>query len=179
MVAVDPKELAEMIVRWNRDSEYQRLAMIDPANQYSVKKLAEWGEKDQEKDPPEFYYFAIRDLKDGRLLGSCGLGGDIYPSGEAFVGIGIGNRQDWNKGFGTDAMLVLLRYGFNELNLRRVALSTFEHNARGIRSYEKAGFVCEGRMREFNLRDGRRGDIVFMGVLREEWLAKENEISSR
>jgi len=178
LAAVDAKELADVIVKWNRDSEYQRLAMIEPANQYSVKKLAEWGEKDQEKDPPEFYYFAIRDLENDRLLGSCGLGGDIFPNGEAFVGIGIGNRQDWNKGYGTDAMKVLLRYAFEELNVRRVALSALENNARGIRSYEKAGFLYEGKSRGTIQRAGRRWDDVFMGILRDEWLAKEHEISS-
>jgi len=171
---VDPREIAEATVRWNRDSEYQRLAMIEPANQYSLKMLTEWGEKDQEKDPPGFYFFAIRELTTDRLLGSCGLGGDFYPHGEGFVGIVIGRREDWNKGYGTDAMLVLLGFAFEEFNLRRVALSTFEHNLRGVRSYEKAGFIYEGKQRAYVLRDGQRNSVVFMGILREEWFALAN-----
>jgi RimJ/RimL family protein N-acetyltransferase len=176
LVAVDPKEIAEAMVRWNRDSEYQRLAMIEPANQHSVKKFIEWAEKSQEKDPPEFYYFSIRKLGDDRLLGSCGLGGDFFPQGEAFVGIGIGERQDWNKGYGTDAMKVILRYAFEELNLRRVSLTVMENNRRGICSYEKAGFMVEGKLRRSILREGQRWNDVLMGILREEWLAKANQV---
>ena len=61
-----------------------------------------------------------------------------------------------------------------EMNLRRVSLNVFEYNPRGIRSYEKAGFRHEGRQRQYLNRDGRRWDIVYMGILREEWMA-ENE----
>ena len=59
---------------------------------------------------------------------------------DAFVGLGIGETEYWNKGYGTDVMNVLLRYAFMELNLLRVTLSVFEYNPRAIRSYEKAGF---------------------------------------
>jgi len=174
LAAVEPKEIVEATVRWNRDSEYQRFAMLEPANLISTKRLTEWAEKDQEKEPPAFFYFAIRTLDGDRLIGSCGMGGDIYPHGEGFVGIGIGDRQDWNKGYGTDAMQVLLSFAFNELNLRRVSLSVLNHNARGIRSYVKAGFVREGIQRGSVLREGQRWDDVFMGILREEWLANKN-----
>jgi RimJ/RimL family protein N-acetyltransferase len=71
-------------------------------------------------------------------------------------------------------MKVILRYAFRELNLRRVALDTFEYNPRAIRSYEKIGFVHEGRAREYLWRDGRRWDLIFMGILREEWLATDS-----
>jgi RimJ/RimL family protein N-acetyltransferase len=58
-----------------------------------------------------------------------------------------------------------------EQNLRRVSLDTFEYNPRAIRSYEKAGFVYEGRARQYLLREGKRWDLIFMGILRQEWLA--------
>ena len=112
-------------------------------------------------------------LEDDRLIGYIGLEGDIFPHGEAFVGIGIGERELWGKGYGTDAMKVILRYAFQELNLRRVSLDTFEYNPRAIRSYEKAGFVHEGRAEDFLYREGRRWDLIFMGILREEWLTKD------
>ncbi len=177
LAAVEPKEMAEAVLRWNQDSEYQRLGLIEPANQYSLKKLTEWAENSQEKDPPMGHEFAIRTLEEDRLVGLCRLGGDFLPHGEGFVGIGIGERLQWNKGYGTDAMMVLLRYAFHELNLRRVALSVSLNNPRAIRSYEKVGFVYEGKMRNFFLRDGQRGDIVFMGVTRDEWLAVVKQAS--
>jgi len=171
LVAVDPIEMAEASIRWGRDSEYLRYAMIEPVNQYSTRMVTNWIKKDQEVDPPGRCEFAIRSVDGDRLIGTCGLGGDFYPHGEAFVGIGLGEREQWGKGYGTDAMLVILRYAFQELNLRRVTLSVSGYNPRAIRSYEKAGFVHEGLSHNFFLRDGKRWDIVFMGILREEWQA--------
>jgi len=173
LTAEDPQVLADVCSRWNSDSEYLRLLDARSANQFSAKKIAEWLEKEMEKDPPTEYLFAIRTLEGDHLIGWLDLEGDLFPHGEAFVGIGIGEREFWGKGYGTDAMKVILRYAFQELNLRRVALDTFEYNPRAIRSYEKAGFVHEGRAREFLNREGRRWDLIFMGILREEWLAKD------
>jgi RimJ/RimL family protein N-acetyltransferase len=170
LTAEDPKVIAEANVRWARDSEYMRLLDSSPSAPVSGKKIIEWVEKDFEKDPPSEYYFMIRSLADERLIGLIGLDGNIVPHGDAFVGIGIGERELWGKGYGTDAMRVILRYGFSELNLRRVSLDVFEYNPRGIRSYEKAGFVHEGRLRQYLHRSGRRWDLLFMGILREEWL---------
>ena len=87
------------------------------------------------------------------------------------MGIGIGEREFWGKGYGTDAMDLILRYAFVELNLRRVSLNVFEFNQRALRSYEKAGFQLEGRQRQVMQREGRRSDILYMGILREEWMA--------
>jgi RimJ/RimL family protein N-acetyltransferase len=174
LAADEPEKLAEAIVRWGGDSEYLRLLDAEPTNRYSLKKMTEWIQKEQEKYPPSFYSFAIRTLEGDRLVGFTGLDGDAYPNGDAFVGIGIGEREFWGKGYGTDALEVILRYAFQELNLRRVSLDTFEYNPRAIRCYEKVGFVHEGRARKFLLREGRRWDMLFMGILREEWLARNS-----
>ncbi len=173
LAAQDPKEEAEAIAKWNADSEWWRLLASEPTNLFSAKKIAEWIHTDQEKDPVPGYFFSIRPLEGDRFIGFIGLDGDIYPHGEAFVGIGIGERDYWSKGYGTDAMRVILRYAFRELNLRRVALNTFEYNPRAVRSYEKTGFVHEGRVREYLWREGRRWDLIFMGILREEWEAMD------
>jgi RimJ/RimL family protein N-acetyltransferase len=92
-----------------------------------------------------------------------------WTHGDTFVGIGIGEPDYRGKGYGTDAMRVILRFAFMELNLHRVSLDVFEYNPRAIRSYEKAGFVIEGRKRRVVNRDGRRWDDIYMGILREEW----------
>jgi RimJ/RimL family protein N-acetyltransferase len=173
LAALEPQALAEAINRWDRDSEFRRLLDSEPANQYSVKKLNELCQKEQIEEPRLGYIFGIHTLEADRLVGFTDLEGDIYPHGEAFVGIGIGERELWGKGYGSDAMKVILRFAFQELNLRRVALDTFEYNPRAIRSYEKVGFIHEGRAREFLYRDGRRWDLIFMGILREEWLATD------
>ena len=72
-------------------------------------------------------------------------------------------------------MNLLLRFAFTEVNLRRVTLAVFEYNPRAIRTYEKVGFRHEGRLRQFLNKEGRRWDMLFMGILREEWLERNTE----
>ena len=174
-LVVEPAEVvAEALSRWSRNSEYWRLLAADPARLISVKSTKEWLEKAMEKDPPDFYMFVIRTLADDRLIGEIGMDGAVWHHGDTFIGISIGEPSDWGKGYGTDAMGVLLRYAFTEMNLWRVSLSVFEYNSRAIRSYEKAGFQVEGRERKYIHRDGERYDMIFMGLLRSEWQALQH-----
>lgn len=172
--AVNSEKLAEALSRWGRDSEYWRLLAASPAGLYTVKGTKEWLEKNQEKDPPSELIFEIHTLDDDRLIGETGFDGIRWQNGDTFIGIGLGERDDWGKGYGTDAMQIMLRYAFTELNLHRVSLDTFEYNPRAIRSYEKVGFKQEGRARQFMLREGRRWDLIFMGITRLEWQEIQN-----
>jgi RimJ/RimL family protein N-acetyltransferase len=141
----------------------------DPPRLHSAKANKDWLEKHIQDDQTNMYWFAIRALEDDRLLGDADLSVINWGSRDAFAGIGIGERQFWGKGYGTDAMALLLRYAFTELNLRRVTLNVFEFNQRAIRSYEKVGFRIEGRQRQAMQREGRRWDLIYMGILWEEW----------
>jgi RimJ/RimL family protein N-acetyltransferase len=172
LTAEDPQTIADVEAYWGTDSEYLRLLSSTPAYPFSVKKIREWVEKELEGKNPTSFLFMIRTLADNHLIGMMDLGGDLFPHGEAWVGIGIGERGFWGQGYGTDAMKVILRYGFMELNLRRMSLNTFEYNPRAIRTYEKVGFVHEGRVRKYLLRAGQRWDMIFMGIHREEWVAR-------
>ena len=84
------------------------------------------------------------------------------------VGIFIGEKALWGRGFGTEAMRALVAWGFQELNLHRVQLRVYEDNARAIRSYEKLGFKLEGRLRQDRFHQGRYFDTLMMGLLRGE-----------
>ena len=165
----DPEMMAEAFGRWSLDSEYRRLMTSDPARLQSKEKIKEWVEKELQKDRPDIITFTIHTLEDDRLIGHAGLDGILWNQGDAFLSIGLGERQYWDRGYGTDALRVLLRYAFTELNLHRLSLTVFEYNQRAIRSYEKAGFVLEGRARQRLNREGRRWDMIFMGILRSEW----------
>jgi RimJ/RimL family protein N-acetyltransferase len=169
LAAQEVQPMAEAYSKWSRDAEYWRLLDSGIVRPFSVKKTKEWIEKNQEKESPDQFSFAIRNLEDDRLIGDIGLDGIQWAHKDAFVGIGLGERDTWGKGYGTDAMRIILRYAFTELNLKRVSLNVFEYNPRAMRSYEKAGFTYEGRMVGMLHREGRYWDIVFMGVLREEW----------
>jgi RimJ/RimL family protein N-acetyltransferase len=167
--AANAERDAETFVRWSRDSEYARLLDTDPSVPRTVAQTKEMIQKWMENDDPTSYAFVIRTLADDKLIGFVGLSGISWTNGNCWVGIGIGERDYWGKGYGTDAMQTVLRFAFQELNLHRVSLSVFEYNPRAMRSYEKAGFKIEGRERELIQREGERHDVMVMGILREDW----------
>jgi len=170
----EPEMRAKAEVLWQRDTEFHRLIDSDPAQLTSEKKIKEWFEKREEEGPkPERYAFSVRTLEDNRYIGFFGLWVDLIHS-EAWVGIGIGDRESWGKGYGTDMMKLCLQYAFLELGLERVSLGLHEYNPRALRSYEKCGFRLEGRTRKDGMREGQRSDTLWMGILREEWLEMQN-----
>ena len=167
LTAEEPETIAEAFCRWNQNSEFIRLLDDDPCHLWSEKKLKEQAGKGV--DANQWIEFMIRRLADDRHIGSVGLF-RINPSqGEAFMGIGIGEEDLWGKGNGTDAIRLMLNYAFSELNLRRISLDLFEYNQRALRSYQKVGFIEEGRMRGAFQREGRRWDSIYMGILRDDW----------
>jgi RimJ/RimL family protein N-acetyltransferase len=118
------------------------------------------------------------DVRDGdgwRLIGNCTFFDidTIAHSGE--LGIMIGDKSEWNKGRGTETMNLLLRHGFETLNLNRIVLRVYADNPRAIRAYEKAGFKLEGTFREAVFKRGKFGDMHVMSVLRREWDARKKE----
>lgn len=175
LTAEEPDVYAKTSAHWQRDSEFKRLLDSDPVQPVSEKAIKDWLEKQIEKgSQPERYYFTVRTLTDDKLIGFFGLYLDLIHS-DAMVGIGIGEREFWSKGYGTDMMKVSLRYAFLDLGLQRVTLGLHDYNPRALRSYEKAGFRLEGRMRKDMLREGKRTDTLWMGILREEWLQLNGE----
>jgi RimJ/RimL family protein N-acetyltransferase len=84
-------------------------------------------------------------------------------------GIMIGDKENQGKGYGTDAMKVLVKYGFNTLNLNRIELETFEFNLRAFKSYKKVGFKEEGTRRKAIYVNGKYYDCYILGILRDEW----------
>jgi RimJ/RimL family protein N-acetyltransferase len=166
----EPEVSARVQVRWQQDTEMHRLADSGPAFLISEKKIKEWIEKQGEKGfPPDRYFFSVRTLAEEKYIGSLGLWVDLSHS-EAWVGLHIGEREHWSKGYGTDMMKLCQKYVFCELSLERLSLGLFEYNPRALRSYEKCGFQLEGRTRKDTLREGKHVDSLWMSILREEWL---------
>jgi len=113
--------------------------------------------------------FAMVDAKRRDLVGVCGLYAISWTARRAQFNILIGETRAWDKGYGTEALGLLVDYGFGVLNLNSIQLGVNAANARAIRSYEKAGFRREGARRDFVYRNGRYYDSVMMSVLRREW----------
>ncbi len=168
LAAQDPEADSVVVARWSLDSEYLRLLDSDPARPQTAKEWQADVAKHLERE--NVFAFNIRTLDGDRLIGFASLWVGNWASGEAGVGIGIGEAADRGRGYGTDAMRLVLRYAFAELNLARVSLEAFAHNTRAIRSYEKAGFRLEGVQREWARRDGRRWDVVYMGILAADYV---------
>lgn len=115
--------------------------------------------------------FAIETVEDPPVLvGSLGLWGARPKDRCATLGIALG-REHIGHGYGTDAVRIIVGYGFREMGLHRIQLSVAPFNLAGIRAYQKAGFVEEGRHRESVLHDGRWYDEVLMSILDHEWAA--------
>jgi RimJ/RimL family protein N-acetyltransferase len=174
LAAFDIDHDPEILARWNQDSEYQQLLSSGPAGLWTPKQIKEWFDKEN----PNSYQFAIRTMEGNQLIGTVGLDGVDWVTGNTFVGIGIGERQYWGKGYGSEAMNLILRFAFAGLNLRRVSLDVFEYNRRAYLSYLKCGFKDEGRMRQWMQRGGERHDLIFMGILREEWEERQELIQT-
>ena len=104
----------------------------------------------------------------GESIGSCALRGGAPEDRSALLGIWIGEKQYWNGGYGTDAMRVLCRFGFEHMNLHRISLEVFSDNPRAKHVYEKLGFRVEGLRREADFRYGKYRDIVMMGLIEGE-----------
>lgn len=153
--------------KWDRNSEFKRLLDDAPAMQICA-SLA----KDMfESHPHHAALFTIHTVVDDVAIGFIDLAGFDWAAGSGWVGIGIGEADYWGKGYGSEAMQLLLRYAFRGLNLHRVNLNVFAFNTRAIRSYEKCGFKYEGTQRETIYKEDQRWDVIDMGILRPDWEA--------
>jgi diamine N-acetyltransferase len=155
-------------VNWLNDPEVRRyLSMNLPISQAAEEN---WFE-DMLKRPAEEHPLGI-EIKEGdgwELIGNCGVFNINWRSRSAEVGLFIGEKSCWNKGYGTEVMRVLLRHGFETLNLNRIFLRVDADNSGGIRAYEKAGFIHEAHLRQADFREGKYRDELIMSVLRSEW----------
>jgi RimJ/RimL family protein N-acetyltransferase len=120
------------------------------------------------------YIFAI-EAEDGKHIGNVGLHGVERENRRAMLGIAIGEKTYWGRGYGTDAIQTLLGWAFGYLNLNRVYLTVYAYNERAIRCYEKCGFRHEGVMRQALYSDGQYFDEGMMGILRDEFLQEGQE----
>ena len=166
--AFEAESDASVFAGWNEDPRYLRQSYDQPARPMDAVEarvvLEAWG-----KGWPWTVGFALRALDDGRLVGFVRLYDIIWTHGSALVAISVPDAREQGKGFGRDGLGLLLRYAFHELGLHRLWLDVFGYNERAIHLYAEAGFREEGRLREHLQRDGRRWDVVLMGLLRAEW----------
>jgi RimJ/RimL family protein N-acetyltransferase len=155
------------LTEFKNDVEFELLGGGDPPRPRSQDvELHFFQEKAKDKD---ILHFAIE--AGGLFIGDCGLHNVDRCSGTAEVGIGIGDRDYWGRGYGREALTLLVDYGFRLQNFRKLSLEVHGSNERAIRSYRSVGFVEEGRQREQTWSGGRYEDVVLMGLFRSDFQA--------
>jgi RimJ/RimL family protein N-acetyltransferase len=168
---IDYEKDPEVESRWTHDALFMRLFDFSPARPMSaamVRKQYEKLEK-QVEEQKNLYYFTIRARVDDRLIGKAAVEWIEWTNSNAFLRIGIGAAEDRRKGQGSQALQMLLRFAFSELNMYRVTANVQEYNEAAIGLLKKFGFVEEVRRRQGLERDGRRWDLLVFGLLKDEW----------
>jgi len=168
---IDYDKDPEVESKWTHDSEFMRqmeLKPIRPVAPAMVKKGYEKLEKEINQKRNKFY-FTIRARDDDRLLGKAIIEWVDWSHGNGYLSLGIGSVEDRDQGLGTQALGLLLRFAFAELNLFRMTAVIPEHNQSAITLFRKFGFIEETRRRKAILRDDREYDLLVFGLLHPEW----------
>jgi RimJ/RimL family protein N-acetyltransferase len=162
--AYEPSDIAA-VMKWVNDPEVTQYleAFAAPVSRLSEER---WLEAAARGDDPNRRIFAIETL-DREYLGGIDLRAITWPDRKAELGIAIGSKNHWGKGYGTDATLVMLHFAFAVLNLNRIRVN--QDNPRAIGCYSKCGFKREGLLRQDRLTAGEYRDVVIMGLLRSEF----------
>lgn len=116
--------------------------------------------------------FLIIELENDNMIGTVGIEKINNIDRTGTLGIFIGEESARNKGYGTEAINLVLDYGFNYLNLNNIKLDVLESNERAIACYKKCGFREYGRRRKAKYTNGKYYDIISMDILKEEFIGK-------
>lgn len=166
------KEDVELFTEWLND--FETTDYIGRTSQIiSIEAEKEYLEKTSNTDVS----FLIIRKSDDTLIGTVGLEQIDYINRIATLGIFIGEKTDRSKGYGTEAIKLLLDFAFNYLNLNNVKLDLLAINERALACYKKCGFKEYGRRRKCRYINGKYYDIISMDILSEEF--KEDYIKNK
>ncbi|MFN8485988.1 MAG: GNAT family protein [Caldilineaceae bacterium] len=161
------REDLELLCQFNNDVEVELAGGGDPPMPQSLARLQAEFDTRVSQGGRDDAGFAIE--ADGKFIGQCALFQFDATARTCMLGITIGDKAYWGRGYGRDAVRVLLDYAFRLRNMRRVYLSVNGNNERAIHAYRACGFVEEGRLRGHVWSNGMYIDLVYMGILRDEW----------
>jgi RimJ/RimL family protein N-acetyltransferase len=162
---------SEVMLRWINDRD---LVLLSSAYR-PVDEAAHREWFDAIRRRPDVAIFGIRERAGGRLVGSCQLLGISAAHRKAELQIRIGEADARGRGYGKEAVRLLLDFAFRDLNLHRVELTVLAGNEPAIRLYESTGFVREGTLRQAAHIDGRYVDLVVMAIIRDEGLPRSTQ----
>lgn len=112
------------------------------------------------------YNFAIETLEDNLYLGGCGINQVDFKNSHVMIGIFIGDPAYWGKGYGTEALKLLTKFVFEEMNIHKIKLGVYSFNERAIKCYKKVGFIEEGILKKEIFKEGKYYDEHLMALFR-------------
>lgn len=161
-----------LMVKWKNDAEIADLVRGAPINTTYELESRRYYAGLEDKDTARFIFETF----EGKPIGFLTLGEIDRENRKAELGMFIGEKDYWAKGYGTDCLRVILSYLFNELDFNRVGLEVFEYNERAKKAYLKLGFIVEGVQRQGLYRNNRYFDIYYMGILKDDFIKKHQKL---
>jgi len=159
----------DAVMKWINDEEVTDFLaggmLTYPVSSIAEEKFIEAAAKSSDTEKS----FAIETLAERKYLGGVAFHAINWLNHTAGVGITIGDKSFWGRGYGTDAMRLMMRLGFDKMNLHRLWLHVYDYNQRALASYEKCGFKREGVLRSERFYRGRYHDTIVMGILESEY----------
>jgi diamine N-acetyltransferase len=169
-VYLRPMEKSDLplLRKWTNDPEIRELiAEVSPTSSQGMEEYLERIRKDTSR-----VWFVIVLKRNDRVIGECGLLRMFHPWRTSDLSIFIGDKKAWGKGYGTEALRLLLDYAFGHLNFHRLSFGVVGSNRRAVRFYEKAGFKREGIQRDGYYFNHAYQDFVMMSMLEDEFRSK-------
>lgn len=158
-----------MFVSWFNDPEVrQGLSLYRPMGQAEEENWFEGMLKRPADERPLVIEIKV-EFDKWFPIGNIGFHNIDWRNRSSEFGIVVGEKEYWDKGYGSESVQLLVKFGFETLNLNRIYLRVNETNHRAIRAYEKVGFIQEGRIRQGVMQAGNYIDGLWMSMLREEW----------
>jgi RimJ/RimL family protein N-acetyltransferase len=167
---IDHEKDPEVVACWTHDPLLRTMmgGVEQPLSVEAVRKMLEKIEKSMD-ERKHLFSFMLRARRDDRLVGIASVRLCDLNNGSGRLALAIGTQQDWAHGYGVDALTLMLRFAFSELNLRRVSIWPTEDNSPLILMVERAGFEQEVCRREAAFHNGQYWDVIGMGMLASKW----------
>ncbi len=166
------QEDAQHFFQWINDTEVSVALGYGQNLPLTLEQQEEWYQKNALKQQDQEKTFAIIENKKKRVVGNISLKGISHVNKHAELGIIIGDKKVWSKGYGSEAIILLLNYAFMNLNLYTVHLWVVDYNAHAIRAYERVGFKKTGTFRKHTFMNGMYHDYHIMDMLQDEYIQK-------
>ncbi len=166
---IQKEDFTEGLFYWANDQEVTQYMVtgLKPSTKEGMEKL--YNDTISSIQGGTEVVFAIVERQSGKNIGIVGLYQINQQVRSVEFRILIGDKSFWRKGIGTECTNILVDYAFRNLNLNKVWLGVNEENLGAVKSYEKAGFFREGKLRQEVYRNNKYYDAIRMSLLRNEW----------